>query len=441
MNSFLLAGGIILTFDPNMPVLQDYALLVEDGIISRIAPISEFAGIEIERISASGKVILPGLINAHHHFYSTLVRGLGKAKPSKDFNEVLENLWWRLDKKLMSEDIYYSALVSGFDAIRHGCTTIIDHHASPFAISGSLSRISEAVKECGLRACLCYEVSDRDGEAAAQEGIVENVSWLKSVHTSQNPLLNGLFGMHAAFTLRDNTLKQISDYVQSSGCGVHVHAAEAESDQKFNIEQHGMRVVERFEHFGLINDKSIFAHGVHLNAKEILLLAKSGAALVTNPQSNLNNAVGIADIIRMQELGLTVGLGTDAMTTNMLEELRVCLWAQHLKHNNPSCAFMEVANTLTSNNIKIANRYFDRVGQIRPGFQADLVMLDYYPPTPLNDQTWLGHLIFGISQAQVDTTICAGNILMWNKQLTLGIDEEAVASEAREVASKLWERF
>jgi putative selenium metabolism protein SsnA len=421
--------------------LTDHAILVEDGLIKRIAPASEFDTLDLEVIDAAGKVIMPGLINAHHHFYSTLVRGLGKAAPSKDFNEVLENLWWRLDKKLVLDDVYVSAMVSIFDGIRHGTTTIIDHHASPFAVTGSLARIGDAVTECGIRANLCYEVSDRDGAAISAEGIAENAAWIKAVNAQPNPMLKGLFGMHAAFTLGDDTLQKIADQVHSLNCGVHVHAAEAESDQIFNINHHGKRVIERFEDFGLINDKSIFAHGVYINPKEMLILAKHQAALVTNPQSNLNNAVGIADICKMSELGLLVGLGTDAMTVNMLEELRVGLWAQHWRQTNPSVGFMEIASTLLFNNPRIANRYWGNVGILKEGYAADIIMIDYHAPTPLDANTWIGHVIFGISQAIVDTTICNGNILMWNKQLTIAPDEAEIAAWARELATKLWERF
>ncbi|PKN78574.1 MAG: chlorohydrolase [Candidatus Cloacimonetes bacterium HGW-Cloacimonetes-1] len=441
MNTYLITGGTILSFDSAAPVLTDHAILVEDGLIKRIAPASEFDTLDLEVIDAAGKVIMPGLINAHHHFYSTLVRGLGKAAPSKDFNEVLENLWWRLDKKLVLDDVYVSAMVSIFDGIRHGTTTIIDHHASPFAVTGSLARIGDAVTECGIRANLCYEVSDRDGAAISAEGIAENAAWIKAVNAQPNPMLKGLFGMHAAFTLGDDTLQKIADQVHSLNCGVHVHAAEAESDQIFNINHHGKRVIERFEDFGLINDKSIFAHGVYINPKEMLILAKHQAALVTNPQSNLNNAVGIADICKMSELGLLVGLGTDAMTVNMLEELRVGLWAQHWRQTNPSVGFMEIASTLLFNNPRIANRYWGNVGILKEGYAADIIMIDYHAPTPLDANTWIGHVIFGISQAIVDTTICNGNILMWNKQLTIAPDEAEIAAWARELATKLWERF
>ena len=386
--------------------------------------------------------IMPGLINAHHHFYSTLVTGFGKAEPSKDFNQVLENLWWRLDKKLLQRDNYVSAAISAMTAIRKGTTTIIDHHASPFSISGSLQQIANAVLDTGIRASLCYEVSDRDGTDKAQQGIDENSDFIKQCQSNESPTIKALFGMHAAFTLGDSTLTEIASRVQSLNCGTHIHVAEAESDQRFNIEHYGKKVVERLKDFGLINSNSILAHGVHLSPREMMIVAELGAAIVSNPQSNLNNAVGIADVCKMTELGVTVGLGTDAMTVNMLEELRVGLWAQHLKQNNPTAAFMDIANTLIKNNPMIAQKYWGSGhGTLKEGAAADIIMVDYDPHTPLNDETWIGHIIFGISQAKVSATICCGNVLMWDGEILLPINEAELKEESRSLAKALWDRF
>lgn len=442
MNSYIISGGTVLTFDQSRPLLEHQAILVEDGRIIRIAPEAEFSLLRCERIDASGMVVMPGLINAHHHFYSTLVTGLGKAAPSRDFNQVLENLWWRLDKKLLEDDVHISALLSCLQAIKKGCTTIIDHHASPFAIAGSLPAIARATKAAGIRASLCYEVSDRDGADKTREGIEENVSWLRQIADAPDAMLKGLFGMHAAFTLSDHTLQEISGWVDRLSCGTHIHAAEAESDELFNIQHHGKRVVERLCDFNLINKGSILAHGVHLNGREMMLVADSGAAIVTNPQSNLNNAVGVADVCKMAEFGVTVGLGTDAMTVNMLEELRVGLWAQHLRQNNPSAGFMEIASTLVKNNPAIAQKYWGQGhGIIADGSPADIIFVDYEPHTPLNAETWLGHLIYGIAEAKVDTTICGGEVLMWNGQLTLDLDEAELKNRSRSLAKALWDRF
>ncbi|MCB5279185.1 MAG: putative aminohydrolase SsnA [Candidatus Cloacimonetes bacterium] len=442
MKKYIIHSADIISFDSKNPFLKDHAILIENGIIQKIAPYSDMRDENCEQVDAMGKILMPGLINAHHHFYSTLVTGLGKAAPAKDFNGVLENLWWRLDKQLMLRDTYISAVISALNCIRKGTTTIIDHHASPYHIGGSLAEIARAVKDAGLRANLCYEVSDRDGMPRRDEGIEENLSFIKAYAKDQDPQLKALFGMHAAFTLSDESLQKISALVAETGCGTHIHVAEAQSDQRYNIEHYGKRVVERLEDFGLISTKSILAHGVHLNPKEMMIVANRGAAIVTNPQSNLNNAVGIADVCKMSEYGIKVGLGTDAMTVNMLEELRVGLWAQHLKQENPSAGFMEIASTLLFNNPIIAQKYWgEGHGVLKVGANADMILVDYDPHTPLNTETWIGHVIYGISQAKVDATIVNGDFLMWGGELLLGIDEAELRTESRQLAKLLWERF
>ena len=197
----LIRNGTLVTFGNPCRVLEGQALLLEGDRIARIAPAGEIPGPFDREIDARGKLVLPGLVNAHMHYYSTLVRGLGKAAPSADFQQVLENLWWRLDRKLSLDDVEVSAKVILLDAIRKGTTTLVDHHASPGAIRGSLGRIARAVKESGLRSCLCYEVSDRDGEAVTAEGLEENAAFARESAAANDPRLRALFGLHVAFTL------------------------------------------------------------------------------------------------------------------------------------------------------------------------------------------------------------------------------------------------
>ena len=442
MNRYILQGGTIITFDSQNPLLEEQAILIDDGMIVKIGDLEDFRDEVCERIDVEGKFILPGLINAHHHFYSTFATGLTKTAVSHNFSEVLSNLWWRLDKNLLEEDIYYSALVSALTSIRKGTTTIIDHHSSPFCVQNSLSQIAKAILDTGIKASLCFEVSDRDGAEIAQAGIEENYQWLKHCQNNPNPYLKGLFGLHAAFTLSDKTLSQIAEKVAELNCGIHIHTAEAETDEKYNVEHYGKRVVERLNDFNLLNSKSILAHCVYLNAKELILAAEKGAAIVTNPQSNLNNAVGIADVRKMKELGVTVGLGTDAMTNNMLEELRIGVWAQHLKQNDPSRGFTEITSALVFNNPIITQKYWgEKHGTIKEGSPADIIVVDYEPYTPLTEANWMGHLVYGISQAKVDVTICQGRILLWEGELLLNLDEQEIIAKAKECAEKLWDRM
>ena len=464
--SLLIENGTVITAGKTPAVLANHSVLIE-------APASK-------RIDASRKVVAPGFINAHTHFYSTFARGLTKTRPAGNFVDVLKNLWWRLDSALTTEDCYYSALVPLLESIRHGTTTLIDHHASPHAVRGSLIAIEHAIRQTGLRACLCYEVSDRDGARIANEGLEENVAFIRCCQRAKarvqrsevgsresevqgsrsevrgskfasphhastlnaQPTTAALFGLHAAFTLKDATLEKAAAMGHLLGTGFHVHVAEALSDQQYSQQKHRLRVVERLNKFGILGPTSIAAHCVHVNRRELDLLAETQTAVVHNPQSNMNNAVGVADVVAMAKRNVLVGLGTDAMTTNMLEELRAALWAQHLRAQNPSVGFSEVVNALFSNNPKIAGRIFNLpLGELRVGCVGDVVLIDYDPPTPLDDSNTFGHMVFGISQATVDTTIVGGRVLMENKRLALDLDEPRINARARELAAKLWKRL
>jgi len=438
----LIENGTLITFGSPCRVLEGHDLLLQDGAIRRIAPKGTIPGPFDKILDAAGKVVMPGLVNAHMHFYSTLVRGLGKMAPSRNFQEVLDNLWWRLDRKLSLDDVEVSAEVVLADAVRKGTTTLVDHHASPFAATGSLDRIAAAVKRAGVRACLCYEVSDRDGAAISEAGLQENAAFARRCAAEKDPQLRALFGLHAAFTLEDATLDRAAALGHEVGVGFHVHVAEAASDVAANLERHGLTPVARLHAHGLLGRDSIAAHCVHASVADQEILAANGTFVAHNPQSNLNNAVGIADVLGMCARGVRVGLGTDAMTVAMLEEIRVAMWAQHLRQDNPSCAFMEIAGTLFARNPELATQLWGfPLGTLEEGAAADVILVDYHPPTVLDGNTVLGHLIFGISQAIVDTTICGGRILMEGKVLTNGLDEARLAARSRELAATLWDRF
>ncbi|TAK95693.1 MAG: putative aminohydrolase SsnA [Verrucomicrobia bacterium] len=441
-NSLLIENGTVLTLGKTSKVLAGHSVLITDGLVAKIAPKKTIKNFRGKRIDATGKVLLPGFINAHTHFYSSFARGLTKARPSKNFNEVLKHLWWRLDSALTTEDCYYSALIALLGSIRHGTTTLIDHHASPQAVVGSLGAIERAVRETGLRACLCYELSDRDGAGIAKEGLAENAWFIRQCQQQNDSRVRALFGLHASFTLSDATLEKAATLGQMLCAGFHIHVAEAQSDQDWALKHCGKRVVECLKKFEILGPRSIAAHCIHVNWREMELLAETKTAVVHNPQSNMNNAVGTANVIELMKRDVLVGLGTDAMTTNMLEELRVALWGQHLRAENPSVGFGEVTSALFTNNPKIAERIFGlRFGEISEGAAGDIAIFDYDPPTPLVDSNLFGHLVFGISQACCDTTIVGGRVLMENKKLALNLDVERINARARELAKDLWRRM
>ncbi|MDR3456548.1 MAG: putative aminohydrolase SsnA [Verrucomicrobiae bacterium] len=441
-NSLLIENGTVLTMGKTSKVLAGHSVLIQDGFITKVAPKQAIKNFRGRRIDATGKVVLPGFINAHTHFYSSFARGLSGVKPAKNFNEVLKNLWWRLDSALTIEDCHYSALIALLDSIRHGTTTLIDHHASPQAVAGSLGAIGRAVGETGLRACLCYELSGRDGGQIAQAGLAENAWFIHQCQQQHDLHVQALFGLHASFTIPDALMEKAAAIGQALHTGFHIHVAEAPGDQDWALRHSGRRVVERLKKFEILGPRSIAAHCIHVNRREMDLLAETQTAVVHNPQSNLNNAVGIADVIEMTKRGVLVGLGTDAMTTNMLEELRVALWGQHLRAANPSVGFGEVTGALFANNPKNAGRIFGlRFGEICEGAAGDIAIFDYDPPTPLENGNVCGHLVFGISQTEADTTIVGGRVLMENRRLALNLDEARINARARELAKNLWKRM
>ncbi len=268
-------------------------------------------------INANNQVIMPGYINAHHHFYSTFARGLGKADPSKNFTEILKNLWWRLDKTLNLDDVFYSAMIPLIDCIKKGCTTVIDHHASPFNIMESLNKIKEAVEIAGIRACLCYELSDRDGVEKAEQGLKENYNFIKQCKNENNPFISALFGAHAQFTVGDESMKKAVEMAKELGVGLHIHTAEDISDVDACLKDHNLRVVERLNKMGALGPTTITPHCIHINEDEMKILKETGTNVVHNPQSNMNNAVGTADVLKMLEMGIDVGMGSDGMTSDM----------------------------------------------------------------------------------------------------------------------------
>ncbi len=441
-DSLLIENGTVLALGKVSRVLRGHSVLIEDGLVAKVAPKPAIKNFRGKRIDATGKVVLPGFINAHTHFYSSFACGLTKAKVSRNFNEVLRNLWWRLDSALTAEDCYCSALIALLGSIRHGTTTLIDHHASPGAVTGSLDAIGRAVRETGLRACLCYELSDRDGARIAKAGLTENARFIRQCQRQNDSRVKALFGLHASFTISDATMERAANLGHELRTGFHIHVAEAQSDQDWALRHCGKRVVERLKQLEILGPRSIAAHCIHVNGREMDLLAETGTAVVHNPQSNMNNAVGVANVIELAKRGVLVGLGTDAMSTNMLEELRVALWGQHLRAGNPSVGFGEATGALLANNPRIAGRIFGlRFGEICEGAAGDIAIFDYDPPTPLEKGNMLGHLVFGISQTEADTTIVGGHVLMENKKLALNLDESRVNARARELAGNLWKRM
>jgi putative selenium metabolism protein SsnA len=439
----LVGNGVLITRDAANPyfkngcVAMDGAAVTETGETGALR--AKYPGARF--LDAGGGIIMPGFINAHMHYYSAFARGFaGKGPAGTNFQEVLERLWWRLDKALTLDDVYLSAMVCMVDCIRNGTTTVLDHHASPLAIRGSLFKIADAAQATGIRSCLCYEVSDRDGEKLMREGIDENADFIRCASRDESDLIAGTFGLHASMTLSEATLKACVN-AAPEGCGYHVHVAEGTGDEKDSTEKYGKRVVERFRDFGILGGRSIAVHCVHVDENERKILKDSGSAVVFNPESNMGNAVGCAPVLEMFAMGIPVGLGTDGFVSDMPQSLKMANALLRHDARRPDVAFMEVTSMLFENNARIAGRYFRLpVGRLAPGYSADAIVLDYLPPTGLSDANIDGHILFGASGRCVASTVARGQILMENRKL-MKIDEAEVFAKAAEASKKVWERF
>jgi putative selenium metabolism protein SsnA len=436
----LLKNALVASLDP--PRVAEADLRIEDGrIAARRRALAARPGEDV--IDLEGALVLPGLVNAHTHLYSALARGMpAPAQPPRTFVEILERVWWRLDRALDDESVYLSALVGGIEAALSGTTLLFDHHASPGFVRGSLDTLRRALEEIGLRSVLCYETTDRNGKAQRDLGIEENATFVAGVAAREReagagaPLLTrATIGAHASFTLSDDTLERLAAVVRESRASLHVHVGEDRTDVDLCRARHDCGLVERFERHGLLHlPRMLFAHGVHLTPAEIEHAHAGGAWLVHNPRSNMNNAVGYAPTAAMKR----AALGTDGMDEDMLAEARAaCL---KMRDAGRADAFGAALALLAGGHRLAAAVFGLPFGELDHGAPADLVVLDYRPPTPLHAGNLAGHLLFGLDRSHVHSVMVAGRFIVRERRLTQ-VDAREVFARARPVAQALWERM
>jgi putative selenium metabolism protein SsnA len=457
-HDLLILGGTLVTGGASPRVVERGAVWAQDGVIAAVAEGREAGDLaarhaDAPTLDAAGCVVMPGLVNAHTHLYSAFARGIAPwGAPPRDFAEVLDRLWWRLDRSLTDDDVYHSALVGAIESARHGATTLFDHHASPNACAGSLSLIRDALDSVGLRGVLAYEVSDRDGRGL--EGIAENIRFIEACRRKGGGRFAGLFGLHASFTLGDASLAAAREAADALGAPFHVHVAEDPVDSARTRAAHGAGAVARLAGAGVLREGTIAAHCIHLEPGDREILRERGAVVAHCPQSNTNNAVGTADVLGMMGDGIPVVLGTDGFTPNVLAEAQAGTIVQHLARRDPSAGFGEIIGMALARNAEVAARCLSaaaaggagaarapvRLGALAPGHAADLAIFRYDPPTPLSAASLAGHFLFGLHRAPAAATVVAGRVVQRGGRIER-LDEEAVFARSRELAAALWKRF
>lgn len=435
----IIGNGKVITNDMSNPWIMDGAVCVEGKRIKEVGNTKDIIlkYPDDDYIDAKGGIIMPGFINTHNHIYSAMARGLAiKGYSPNNFLEILDGLWWCLDRKLTLEQTKYSAYATYIDCIKNGVTTVFDHHASYGSIRDSLFTISDVANELGVRTCLCYEVSDRDGKDKMIDAVAENEAFIRSTLKDDSDMKKGMMGLHAAFTLSDKTLEYCAEH-KPEEVGYHIHVAEGIDDLHYSLKHYGKRIVNRLMDMNILGPKTITAHCIYINPQEMELLKATDTMVVHNPESNMGNAVGCPPTLELVHRDIVTGLGTDGYTNDMLESMKVANILH--KHNtcNPQAAWSEVPKMLFENNRIIANRYFETLlGILAPGAAADIVITDYNPLTPMNESNYNSHILFGMNGRSVVTTMINGKVLMKDREL-IGVDEERILAICREQAELL----
>lgn len=387
-----------------------------------------------DTIEAGGRVVTVPNINFHDHFYSRLAKGLPLKGAMNNFHNILKNLWWKLDMILDEGMIEASAQMAAIESIRNGVTYIFDHNSSPQSAKGSLKLIRDVLSETHLRGVLCLEVTDRNGKPLAKKGLEENKDFLKN-NIDEN--INGIFGLHASFTVDDDSLKIASDFVNENDLGIHIHLCEDKIDREISLKQFNKSPVERLKEFELLNPKSILAHGIHLTENDFRIIEKSGSAFVYNPDSNLNNAVGLPDFSHVAD-SIPILAGTDGMNSNPARSLKQLFLLSRHRGMSFEQAFKRI-NKIFVDQIKFVKKYFADFSSLNVNDRADLIIWDYIPPTPFSSDNFLGHLVYGILDRPIYSVVQNGTILMDNFRIT--IDEEGYNSNITEQGKRLYEKF
>ena len=436
----ILANGKVITRDTALGYLPDGGVATENGRITAVGTTAQLrdAYPQAEFVDARGGVIMPGLINVHTHIYSGLARGLSiQGYNPTSFYEVLDGMWWNIDRHLDLDGTRASAYATILDCIRDGVTTIFDHHASYREIPGSLFAIKDVCRELGMRACLCYEVSERDGMDKCDQAIQENAEFAKWAKDENSDMIKAMFGGHALFTISDRTFEKMAA-ANNGMTGYHIHVSEGMNDVYDSMERYGCRSVNRLLYNGILGEKTILGHCIHLSPAELDILKETNTMVVNNPESNMGNAVGCSPVLQMFDKGILIGLGTDAYTHDMLESLKVLLIIQRHNACKPNVGWNEATGMLFRNNAAMCARYFQKpLGVLKPGAAADVIVMDYKPFTPFGPENLDGHMLYGMMGRSCTHTIINGRVLYKDRQF-VDIDEERINAWTLEQSKRLW---
>jgi len=424
-------NGYLITPQEDTITVEKRDLFIENGIVK----FSKTFSVADKIIEANNRVVFPGLVNAHHHFYSCLSKGIPAEVPFRDFTGTLQKLWWKLDRALNETDVKLSTVLSLHDCIRNGVTTVFDHHISASFIENSLDTMKNVFADYDLNGVLSFEISNRNGEEIFRKSLEENIRFCQENEKNEN--CKGMIGMHASFTLDNENLRQIAE--ETGNFPIHLHVAEGEIDEISCLEKYGKTIVERLLEFGLLRRNSLLIHGSNLSDKEVELLKNKQIYLVQAIDSNLNNALKVADISRLINENIKTTVGTDGMHSNTMKAWKNSFLFTKYQNQNPDIGFPEM-QALFLNSYRLKKDFGFPLG-ILENDPADLAIFDYQPATPFDTNTFLGHFIYGITETPARWVLKKDKILLDDFQLKTNEKYEELIDKRVEISQKLFARF
>lgn len=426
--------------DPAAERVETGGIRIESEFIAEVGPsVRQCPGDEV--LDCHGAVVLPGMVNGHTHLYSALAAGMPPPpRVPASFREILELVWWRLDRAHDAESIEVSGRIGALDALHAGTTTLIDHHASPSHISGSLDDLARGIDSVGLRSVLCYETTDRNGAGGAFEGLEENRRYLEKCALARDGAHAALVGAHAAFTMSDATLSACAKLADEYRSGVHIHVAEDPCDDQICRGRYGAALVDRLARSGItdaggpVARESILAHCTHLSGADAQKLSSIVGAVAHNPRSNMNNQVGYAPVGSL----CGVQLGTDGIGGDMFSESHAAWYKS--RDARAGLSPRQIVDML-GQAARTAGRLLGRtLGVLNAGAAADVLITDYVPATPVAGDTIPAHLIFAMGSRHVRDVLIAGVWAMRGRVAILP-NEAGVRRQAARTAQSLWNRM
>ncbi len=425
--------------DENRRILRNGAISIEDGRILNIGPTEtvskNFRADEV--IDAKGSIVMPGLICAHTHMYGIALRGSSlRIEPPSDFSQILQRMWWPLDEILTNEDAYATTLAASIESVMNGTTCFADTYSAPNHIAGSLDSISKAVNEVGIRGLISFEATERRNSCEGKRGLQENIRFIKSKNKGR---AMGMMSLHASFTVSNDLVEEGSELSKKYDVPITIHVSEGQSDSYHNIERYGKRTVERLHAAGLLSQRAVLAHCVHLNEQEIELIHYTSSNVAHNPMSNMLNAVGIAPLIDMIDHGINVGLGNDGYVFDMFENMRSAFLLHRVGRRDPNRpSAQQVVEMCTVNSARAYG--LNSLGSIASGKEADIIIVrPSFVATPSTGSIY-GYVVNGLKGSDVSDVIIGGEVIVRERRL-LRLDTDKIGKQVRKSISGLWRRL